>query len=84
MVSIVVATRTGDGQPLTSICIIMGAGITIFGSLGLFAIKRHPSDIRDTRLYLLILYVDFWAVALGIAGCIVSSIFLANCSERND
>lgn len=51
----------------------MGAGILMFGSFGLFAIKRHPHDIRDTRLYLLILYVDCWAVAMCLAAAVVSS-----------
>lgn len=56
--------------------ILLGAGITIFGSLGLFAIKRHPADIRDTRLYLLILYIDFWCLAVCLTTFIVSHMLL--------
>lgn len=37
-----------------------------------FKILRHPNDIRDTRLYLLILYADCWAVAMCVAAGVVS------------
>ncbi|KAF2487505.1 hypothetical protein BDY17DRAFT_320044 [Neohortaea acidophila] len=50
------------------VCIaFLAADIALFGFLALFAPHRSPDDIRDVRIYLLILVIDFFALLMSFA-----------------
>lgn len=68
---IVVTVVDYSSDTLTVIVMFFAVSVSVLGSLGLFAIKRHPDDIKDTRLYLLVMYADCWAAALSLAVMIV-------------
>lgn len=55
------------------VCIaFLAADIALFGFLALFAPHRSPDDIRDVRIYLLILIIDCFAFIMSLAAGIVS------------
>lgn len=52
--------------------------VAVGGTFGLFALKKRPDSTHDAKLFLLVLYIDCWAVILTIIG---GAMFWANGNE---
>lgn len=51
--------------------------VAVLGIFGLFGVTTRPDDIKAAHLYLLILFIDVWAVMLSIgAGAVRDSLRL--------
>lgn len=51
--------------------VFLSAAVAVGGTFGLFALKKRPDTTHDAKLFLLVLYIDIWAVVCSLAAGIL-------------